>query len=86
MSVRTKTKRSKPNISSRRAICEHGVAIKILFPDEKIAYVIHSPAFYETGVEAEKYLRELGYDVWRLNTGDDYEYKKAEELIERYCR
>jgi len=86
MSVKTKTKRSKSNISGRRAICEEGVATKILFPDEKIAYVIHSPAFYETGVEVEERLRKLGYDVYRLNTGNDYEYEKAKELIKRYCR
>jgi L-alanine-DL-glutamate epimerase-like enolase superfamily enzyme len=55
----------------------------IIIEEEKRAYIIHSPTQYTTAVEKEKELKENGYDVFRLNTGVEYEEKLAEKLLER---
>ena len=68
-----------------KVICEWGVVKKIIFEDEKKVYLIHNPSFYVTATELEDYYKELGYDVYRLNTGNDYEYEEAERLLKQYC-
>jgi DNA-binding LacI/PurR family transcriptional regulator len=65
--------------------CVYGVVKEIVFEDEKKVYLIHSPSFYVTATKIEDYYKELGYDVYRLNTGVEEEEKEAERLLEQYC-
>jgi len=65
--------------------CVYGVVKEIVFENEKKVYLIHSPSFHETATKLENYYKELGYDVYRLNTGNDYEYEEAERLLKQYC-
>jgi hypothetical protein len=54
----------------------------------KILYIIHSPETYESGVKEEERLRKmieerrLNIDVVRLNTGNEWDTRRAEEILE----
>jgi hypothetical protein len=53
----------------------------------KTIYVIHDPSEWETAVEEERRIREminernLDIDVMRLNTGVEWDSRRAEEII-----
>lgn len=63
--------------------CEWGV-VKIVYTDGNVVYVIHDPAFHDTGVRVAEELAEQGYNVVRLNTGVDYEREIADKLLD-FC-
>ncbi len=54
----------------------------------KTIYVIHDPSEWETAVEEERRIREminernLDIDVMRLNTGVEWDARRAEEILE----
>ncbi len=60
--------------------------------DNKTVYVIHNPSFYETGVETTKWIEinKKSIEEWfgikvdeiiRLNTGTEWDWEKAEEIL-----
>jgi hypothetical protein len=57
-----------------------GVVKEVWFEDR--VYVIHDPAFWETGYKRQEKLQQEGYNVIRLNTGVEEDAKLANQLLD----
>lgn len=68
-------------VSQKPIKCEWGVVKKVWLSEKKVV-LVHSPAWYETARKVEELMAEQGYNVVRLNTGNELDAELADELLD----